>query len=547
MHIHTSKLNVEAGSPFSNIKIWPVIACLVAACGGGSQDASSNPQSSGPVAQSAFSIRGQVTGMLSGPLTLKNSGVEEIKIASNGQFVFPTSIKNGAAYEISVVHQPSGQLCSVLNGRGTVSGDVRGVQINCDSSGFFKASADFKQPVPRLTNGYQLAFYSINTNCSTFIPLLKEVNGGAAMYGPNYGEPSVTSACAPTAISNDLKMTWMIDVRAENRNLSISFGNEDLSYRPKSEEDVIQQVKDKVNFVLKDPALSNSVASWYVVPEELRPWRNAKWAKTIQDGNEMLYLQLVHDTIRQTEKAANVAPRPISSYQPGHRDQAQLEAFIGYYDIINIGAYVENLDDPLCVENVYKPVKYNSLASANGTKYLPIAGLNMSKDPPAGMTDQELRRILTQKVYLTAVAGAKGVWIWSYFARTGFSSAARDKMTGMYTDIFRTLNVSEADLGRAFAEGEMGRTDELKPTVTAGKIADLYVQNFFHGGKRYVVALNGSNTAAIEGGLSGWPTGAVVKELNPNLDNNFRTLNTSTNFQFAIEPNGVRVWRVSID
>lgn len=61
----------------------------------------------------------------SNPLTLK----------SNGSFSFPTALKSGAGYSVTIAIQPKGQICTVANGSGTnISDDVMNIGVSCSNS-----------------------------------------------------------------------------------------------------------------------------------------------------------------------------------------------------------------------------------------------------------------------------------------------------------------------------------------------------------------------------------------------------------------------------
>jgi hypothetical protein len=84
-----------------------------------------------------FSIGGTVTGLNGAGLQLQNNGGEVLSIAANGPFKFPTSLPNGAAYNVVVVMQPNSptQSCLASNSTGIVSGaDVTTIQVDCVDS-----------------------------------------------------------------------------------------------------------------------------------------------------------------------------------------------------------------------------------------------------------------------------------------------------------------------------------------------------------------------------------------------------------------------------
>jgi hypothetical protein len=79
-------------------------------------------------------IGGSVSGLNGGTLTLQNNGGNNLNIAANGSFNFPTAVPTGTAYAITVSSQPAGQRCTVasLGASGTVgTSAVNSVSVSC--------------------------------------------------------------------------------------------------------------------------------------------------------------------------------------------------------------------------------------------------------------------------------------------------------------------------------------------------------------------------------------------------------------------------------
>ncbi len=84
-----------------------------------------------------FSIGGTVSGLNGSGLVLQNNGADNLSIAANGPFKFPTSLPNGAAYSVVVSTQPNSptQACLATNSAGSVNGaDVTTVEVVCVDS-----------------------------------------------------------------------------------------------------------------------------------------------------------------------------------------------------------------------------------------------------------------------------------------------------------------------------------------------------------------------------------------------------------------------------
>jgi hypothetical protein len=84
---------------------------------------------------SAFLVGGNVGGLVGSGLVLSlNAGAQTLAVSANGSFNFPSTLTNGANYAVTVGTQPAGQLCSVANGSGQISGaNVTNVAVTCTS------------------------------------------------------------------------------------------------------------------------------------------------------------------------------------------------------------------------------------------------------------------------------------------------------------------------------------------------------------------------------------------------------------------------------
>ncbi len=112
----------------------------VMACEGNSTSASDLSQDGGTTNDggttpaSTFAIGGSVTGLAGTGLMLQNNAGDDLDVAANGTFVFPTKLAAGKSFDITVKSQPTApsQTCKVTGGTGTVaSGDVATVVVNC--------------------------------------------------------------------------------------------------------------------------------------------------------------------------------------------------------------------------------------------------------------------------------------------------------------------------------------------------------------------------------------------------------------------------------
>ncbi|MGB5081382.1 MAG: S8 family peptidase [Burkholderiales bacterium] len=87
----------------------------------------------------AFTIGGDVSGLVGTGLILQNNGASNLAISANGAFTFGTAIVSGAGFNVTVLAQPANptQTCAVTNGAGTVAGaDVTNVGVVCTGDAF---------------------------------------------------------------------------------------------------------------------------------------------------------------------------------------------------------------------------------------------------------------------------------------------------------------------------------------------------------------------------------------------------------------------------
>jgi 6-phosphogluconolactonase (cycloisomerase 2 family) len=80
-----------------------------------------------------------VSGLAGSGLVLNNGSADSLVVATNGSVTFPTRVRGGTTYAVSVATQPltPSQTCVVTNGAGTVeAGDVQGITVTCTANPF---------------------------------------------------------------------------------------------------------------------------------------------------------------------------------------------------------------------------------------------------------------------------------------------------------------------------------------------------------------------------------------------------------------------------
>ena len=86
-------------------------------------------------ATQGYRIRGRVSDLEGEGLVLQNNGGDDLPIASNGRFTFPTTLPTGSPYNVTIARQPEQprQNCRVRDGVGTVRDrDVNDIRVRCD-------------------------------------------------------------------------------------------------------------------------------------------------------------------------------------------------------------------------------------------------------------------------------------------------------------------------------------------------------------------------------------------------------------------------------
>lgn len=78
-----------------------------------------------------YAVGGTVTGMAAGNLTLQNNGGDNLVLAGNGTFSFPTVLPHGSSYAVTVLTNPPNRVCLVGNGTGTATGAVTNITVTC--------------------------------------------------------------------------------------------------------------------------------------------------------------------------------------------------------------------------------------------------------------------------------------------------------------------------------------------------------------------------------------------------------------------------------
>ena len=135
------KTSVDSGSPYNVTALAQPTApsqfCSIANAAGTAMD---NVTSVAVTCSTgSFNVGGMVSGLSGSGLVLRNNGGDDLPIASNGSFTFPSQLASGSGFAVTVATQPSrpSQTCTVADASGTIGGgDVRTVKVSCATNSY---------------------------------------------------------------------------------------------------------------------------------------------------------------------------------------------------------------------------------------------------------------------------------------------------------------------------------------------------------------------------------------------------------------------------
>ena len=89
----------------------------------------------GDTSPATFTVGGTLSG-LNGTIVLQDNSADNLTLTSSGAFTFATPLGNGSPFDVTVLTQPTGQLCAVMGPTGTISGaNVTTVTVICANVG----------------------------------------------------------------------------------------------------------------------------------------------------------------------------------------------------------------------------------------------------------------------------------------------------------------------------------------------------------------------------------------------------------------------------
>ena len=127
-----------------------------------------------------YTVGGNLTGLNGSGLVLQDNSGNDLRLSSNGTFVFTSAIDQGGAYSVTVKSQPSNpaQTCLVHNGSGTIgTADIINVVVTCTQAGRFAYVAN-----------------QVSNTISAFV-----INPSSGVLTPVAGSPFASTGTTPVA------------------------------------------------------------------------------------------------------------------------------------------------------------------------------------------------------------------------------------------------------------------------------------------------------------------------------------------------------------
>jgi hypothetical protein len=184
-------------NPVSNLIKASVVTGIVTgitACGGGGYGGGSgNGGGGGGGGAPTYTVGGSVAGLSGTGLKLRNN-TEDLAINANGAFTFPTALTAGAAYNVTVVTQPTGpsQQCGVVNSSGSIgTSNVTNVTITCSNLPLSLISAT---PTPGAQNASRAV--PLTMTFSTTLDVATAIESNVSLRLSNESHPVSVSASA---------------------------------------------------------------------------------------------------------------------------------------------------------------------------------------------------------------------------------------------------------------------------------------------------------------------------------------------------------------
>lgn len=313
--------------------------------------------------------------------------------------------------------------------------------------------------------------------------------------------------------------------------------------------DAEKWVNDSIDGYAAISGLLGQACCWFVLPEELRSWRQA----------ELQYLETVSGLLRQDARTQ----LPVTMYEPNHRTGIELAKTGQYQDLLIRGAYVSHLGWSKDRATHIKWAMAEAREAARSTGQTIIAALELSQDLPgydaatlknSPAKAAELTTLLRHDVFLAVTEGAKGVHLWSMWHKReelttfdpqfeAYAEAVRDLRRIERAILFGlpdpTLSIQTGSAGQCSHENKVGCSDPGKLLNGAGDNVSTLVRTI--DGYTTLLAVN-SRALGQQVAVFGIPEG---KDINGNIaGKQFHISSTGDPVQFEIPAFGVAIIRL---
>jgi hypothetical protein len=193
----------------SAIRAWRHAALTLFACLalGGCDFA--NP---GPTQQ--FVVAGSVSGLASGQSVVLAKGQDRLTVSVNGIFALPTPIAANGSYDVSIVTQPTSQVCAISNATGTrVQSNITNVNVVCSNDSYTISGA-----LAGLPNGERVV---LADNVTDSLTLTADGSFGFSKPVPYNGSYSITVVTQPSSATCTVSRGSSAGVTANVSNVSV--------------------------------------------------------------------------------------------------------------------------------------------------------------------------------------------------------------------------------------------------------------------------------------------------------------------------------------
>ncbi len=188
----TFATGVASGNPYAvTVHTQPVSVSCVVSAGSGTVAGSNVSSVVVNCSNISYAIGGSVSGLAPGDsVELQDNATDSLFVSMNGSFAFPTTLQNGATFNVTVQAnpvQPVAQTCTVTNPGGTVMGaNVTMVTVTCTTNTYTIGGT-----VSGLAAGGSFSLVNNGGNALT-------VNGTSFTFTTPVGSGSTYNVTAPT-------------------------------------------------------------------------------------------------------------------------------------------------------------------------------------------------------------------------------------------------------------------------------------------------------------------------------------------------------------